>query len=81
MRLRLLAAAVAVASAGSLAPAQADPLYFTRECAGKLDSQCYWDFCGIFDCIRTDCLVYSEVFGSGNAATCIGRQRPRDPVS
>lgn len=82
MRLRLLVAGLMAAGAGSLAsPAQADPLYFERECSGKVDSACYHDFCGIVDCIRTDCLVYSDRTGGGNAALCIGRTRPRDPVS
>lgn len=81
MRLRLvLAGLLAVASfSGS---AGADPLHFERECSAKVvDSACYHDFCGIYDCTRSDCLVYSGVFGAGNAAFCFGKARPRGPVS
>lgn len=80
MRLRLLATGLAAAALGSLAvPTHADPLYFERECSKLVDSRCYNDFCGIYYCIRTDCLVYSNAFGEGNAAICVGKARPRDP--
>ena len=77
----LLAGLVAAASLAVPSSASADPLAFERECKGTTDSGCYHDFCGIYDCTRTDCLVYSEVTGGGNAALCVGRTRPRDPVS
>ena len=79
MRLRLAVAGLAAGLAGSLAaaPAAADPLEFERECSKLVDTACYNDFCGIYDCIRTDCLVFSSVFGTGNAGICIGKARPR----
>lgn len=80
MRSRLLLAGL-LAAASLAVPASADPLAFERECKGTYDTACYHDFCGIVDCIRTDCLVYSEVTGGGNAALCLGRTRPRDPIS
>lgn len=81
MRLRLLAAGLVAVAAGSLAtPASANPLEFERECGGKIDTACYHDFCGIVSCIRRDCLVYSGLFGGGNAGICVGKARPADPV-
>lgn len=81
MRVRLLAAALVAVAAGSVgSPAAADPLLFERECSGKVDSRCYHDFCGIVSCIRSDCLVYSGLTGSGNGAICVGKSRPGDPV-
>lgn len=82
MRHRLLAFALAAtAAAGMLTPAQAAPgPQFDRACSGKVvDTMCYSDFCGIADCIRRDCLVYSGVLGGGNTAVCVGEARPRDP--
>ena len=77
MRLRIVLAVVAGSLAAVSAPAQANPLEFERECSKLVDAACYHDFCGIIDCIRTDCLVYSEALGTGNAAICIGKARPR----
>ncbi|HWL35989.1 MAG TPA: hypothetical protein VNQ77_07325 [Frankiaceae bacterium] len=80
MRLRLLAAGLA-AAASLAVPAAADPLYFERECSGPVDAACYHDFCGIYDCIRSDCLAYTGLLGEGNAGLCVGKARPRDPIS
>lgn len=76
MRLRLLAGGLA-AAASLVTPAAADPLHFERECSGTLDSACYHDFCGIYDCVRSDCVVYTGLLGEGNGGVCVGPARPR----
>jgi hypothetical protein len=81
MRLRLLAVALAAAAAVPMAPPAQAALRYTRECGGKMvDSQCYHDYCGIIDCVRYDCQLWSDALGGGNAAVCVGFARPRDPV-
>ena len=81
MRCRILAFALAAAAAATVTPATAAPaLYFERACKGTVDTQCYSDFCGIADCVRRDCVVYSGALGDGNTALCVGQARPRDPV-
>lgn len=79
MRTRLLALALAAAAAGPFAPAASAALQFDRPCSGAVDAGCYSDFCGIADCIRRDCVVYSGIIGDGNTAVCVGQSRPRDP--
>lgn len=81
MRHRLLAFALAAtAAAGTLAPASAAPAQqYDRACKGTVDTTCYSDFCGIADCVRRDCVVYSGAFGDANTALCVGQARPRDP--
>ena len=82
MRLRLLAAGLAGAAVAFLTvPSSAEPLRFERECSGAADATCYHDFCGIIDCIRRDCVVYSGALGEGNGGICVGKARPRDPDS
>jgi len=79
LRHRLLAFALAAtAVAGTIAPATAAPQFETA-CKGTVDTTCYADFCGIADCVRRDCVVYSGAFGDGNTALCVGQARPRDP--
>ena len=73
MRAMLLAAALAAAFvAAPAAPAYAA---FDRPCSGKVDTFCYHDFCGIYECTRSDCLVYSGLLGGGNAGLCVGLPR------
>ena len=75
MRLRLLAGGLAAVAAAFVAtPATA---VFDRQCRGLVDAACYDDFCGIYECVRTDCVVYTGVFGDGgNAGICVGVSRP-----
>lgn len=80
MRLRVLAAGLFAVAA--LAPtASADPLHFERRCEGKVDALCYHAFCGIVDCIITDCVVFVDPAPGYNTGFCVGRTRPRDPIS
>ena len=72
MRASLIVAALAAVFFAS--PASAD-VQFDRECSGKLDKLCYHDFCGIADCTRSDCVLYSGILGGGNAGICIGLPR------
>ncbi|HEU0130717.1 MAG TPA: hypothetical protein VFQ85_06975 [Mycobacteriales bacterium] len=79
--MRLLLAGVALAATAFALPASAAPtVEFTRECSGTVDTMCYHDFCGIIDCTRSDCLVYTGVLGDGNAGLCVGQARPRGEV-
>ena len=80
MRARLVALGLAAAAALSFAPAADAAIQYERQCSGKVDSQCWHDFCGIADCTRRDCHVYVGLFGDGNSAVCVGQDRPRDPV-
>lgn len=81
MRLRLLALAVAATALGTLAVPANAALHFERACTGDVDALCYHDFCGIIDCVRSDCLVYVGLLGSGNGGICAGPARPRDPAA
>lgn len=75
MRATLTVAAVATALAAlSAAPASANIRYDTP-CSGTFDTTCYHDFCGIADCTRSDCVVYTGVLGDGNAGICVGLPR------
>jgi hypothetical protein len=76
---RLGALCLAAAAAGSLAPAAHAALQFERRCSGTVDTRCYSDLCGIADCVRRDCLVYSGVVGDWNTPLCVGQARPQDP--
>ena len=80
MRLRTLAAGL-LAAATLATPAAADPLHFERECSGKVDAACHHSFCGIVDCIVTDCVVFVDPSPGYNTGTCVGKTRPRDPIS
>ena len=83
MRRTLVGAALVAVAATTFAPtAQANPLHFERRCTGLVDALCYNDFCGIVSCVRSDCLVFSGIFGEGysNAGICVGLARPEDPV-
>ena len=75
MRSRVLALALAAVAAGTLAPAAHAALQFDRRCTGKIDTQCYHDFCGIADCVRRDCVVFVGVLGEGNTGICAGVAR------
>lgn len=77
---RLLALALAGAAIVA-APAAADPTQFPRRCERQVDALCHDEFCGIVDCVTRDCVVYLDPFGGYNTAMCVGRARPRDPVS
>lgn len=80
MRTRLLALALAAVAAGSLAPAADAAPRYDRPCEGTIDTRCYSDFCGIADCVRRDCHVYSGIAGDYNTLLCVGQARPRDPI-
>lgn len=79
MRTRLPALALAAAAAGPFAPAASAALRYERPCSGTVDTKCYSDFCGIADCVRRDCLVYSGIVGDWNTPLCVGQARERDP--
>ena len=79
MRLRLLGAAALAVTALAVPASAAPAVQFDRRCSGAVDSMCYYDFCGIVDCVRSDCLVYSGILGDGgNAGICVGPSRPRE---
>lgn len=78
MRRTLLALAVAGVAFTSIAPASAAPVRFERRCTGKVDTLCYYQFCGIASCRTTDCVVFLDPFEGYNTGTCLGPQRP-DP--
>ncbi len=82
MRTRVVLGGLAVAFAVPLATqASAGPPYvppYERACTGRIDSMCYHEFCGIVDCVRSECVVYSGIFGDGNAGICVGPSHGRD---
>lgn len=74
MRRRLLALALA---AGTVAvPAQAAPPQFDRRCDGRVDTRCYYQFCGIVSCTTSDCVVFYDPSPGYNTGTCMGAARP-----
>lgn len=80
MRRSLLALAVAGAALAVTTPADANPLQFDRRCKGKVDSLCYYQFCGIVSCTTTDCVVFYDPSQGYNTGLCIGLTRPDDPI-
>lgn len=82
MRRTLVALAVAGAAALGTAAAVAESPRFERECGGRVDATCNYSFCGIVDCIVSDCVVFLDPVPGYNSGTCFGEARPRagDPV-
>lgn len=80
MRLRILA--VGLFAVAALTPSSsADPTRFERPCEGKVDALCTHSFCGIVDCIVSDCVVFVDPAPGYNTGFCGGKPRPRDPAS
>lgn len=78
MRRTLLALAVAGAALATTAPAEA--VRFERRCTGKFDTRCHYQFCGIASCTTTDCVVFFDPAEGYNTGTCLGPQRPDEPI-
>ena len=77
MRTTLIGAALGAALAFLTASAglAAAAVRYDRPCSGTLDTECHHDFCGIEDCVRRDCVVYTGALGEGNAGVCAGTAR------
>lgn len=76
MRSRILVLALAAVAAGTVAPSAQAALRFDRPCSGTVDTRCYSDLCGIAECVRRDCVVYSGIVGDWNTPLCVGQARP-----
>lgn len=77
MRVRLTALALAATAAATFSPAAGAASGYERQCSGVVDTHCFSEFCGIADCTRRDCVVYSGVVGDYNTPFCVGRTPPR----